>query len=443
MLFKNQLTTELIKYQVNDKYIEDAVEIIEKIYISIQTGVYKSNKDLLKNSKDIKDLIKLHKTRFNLNVIIPHELSGIEGYYAAVIPILGDNLSAIKKYDLFGVSQTEREMEKKITEILKYNNQQIAKNNKKKGYVDFKNAKVGGYLADYLHTFIFDFFVLKDEFSLTPVEVVAVILHETGHIFHGLSEHFKLERVNSIYNDILDEINNNKPDRAIYIYNTRVASSAEFQQKAVSESMERQDFEKVMLSSYVDIATSQVIDSKYLDPNFEAIADNFTAKFGLGLEISSALRKLYGHENISVDQAAAITRLSTLFNAMTYTILMLSIIGIPLVAVVFLFGAGKDNEWLTYDTIKDRYERLYLTTVGQLKKLHTLNNETVESIVYSATMIKHIIDATPEVNDVMAWLANNIRPAAKQANYYYKIQRQLERGLNNDLYLDSARLKTL
>lgn len=439
MAYSLYYSQELIKYNLDDYYVKDCEDIIEDIFIDIQNGTYKDNKSLIKFSSHIKELQKLIKKRFNINAFFPVEFADL-GYDAAVLPILGDSLtySIYKGFFLNGFSYAD--MVKKIKEITATNNSIMVKNHLKKGYVDFKNAKIGGYLAEYEQNFIMDFFSLKNR-GLTPIEVVAVLTHEIGHVFHGLSEHFHLERVNSIYMDIIKEIADNKLDRAIYVYNNKVANEKEFQVKALSESTTREDFNHEVVSSYVDITRAQVINSKYLETDFEAIADNFVVKFGLGDSLASALSKFpNGYVAINV-----MTTVSTIY-FLALILMTGSLISIAAVGSIYLlfvyFLEGDDNVNMTYDVLKERYERIYIAMIQALKPLDKLNDKTIKDLVEKITAIKKIMDEAPDLKIIDRFVANAIFKRHRDAKYYRDLQRFLERGLNTELYFDAARIKT-
>lgn len=76
---------------------------------------------------------------------------------------------------------------------------------------------VGGYLADVKHILIINFFKLKMD-GLSSEEVAAVITHEIGHAFDGLSAHYKMHTTNSAIMDTLNQLNENKTEKAFYTF---------------------------------------------------------------------------------------------------------------------------------------------------------------------------------------------------------------------------------
>lgn len=97
---------------------------------------------------------------------------------------------------------------------------------------------------------------------------------------------------------------------------------------------------------------------------------------------------------------------------------------------------------MTYDVLKERYERIYIAMIQALKPLDKLNDKTIKDLVEKITAIKKIMDEAPDLKIIDRFVANAIFKRHRDAKYYRDLQRFLERGLNTELYFDAARIKT-
>ena len=206
-----KISTEIIKYQNNDPFPEKLTQQIEYIYKEIDNKVYQDNKTLIQKSTYIKELVSLIRNRFNMNIVLDEELHVF--YPAAIIPFFGDYLADISSAKKLGADVLSKlfsfaDITKHVNEIEKERKAYLNSLHNRKGYIDLKNARVGGYLSEVKHYLIIDFFNLK-ALDITPSEATAVILHEIGHAFSGLEYHHKLESTNSTIADILNELNKN------------------------------------------------------------------------------------------------------------------------------------------------------------------------------------------------------------------------------------------
>lgn len=449
-MFNREVSTELIHYQVKDKFIKEAEKIVEDIYIDIGQNKYKNNKELALKSPLIRKLENLIFERFGILCSIPHELA--HHRVAMVYFFLGDYNNNEKDVDNtlliknildnlggdFSLFYNKSYMSR-LNNIVKEYIKQLSLNHNKKGFIDLKYAKVGGYFSTYHQFFVFNFFDFY-EYKLTTTEVVAIILHEIGHVFHEYVVHNHLERINQIYLDIVTEINKNNLDKAIYIYNNKISTDKIFKRDSVNENISKEDFNRVLLANYLDLSRSQIDNAKYLETNREAIADNFATKFGLGKDIVTALSKINGISNATPDTKYVIYSVSAISQIFFLFIFMSNIVLIAMLPIILYFFYGENNKDMTYDSTYVRYKRIRNSMVRYLSEITQLDKNRTKSMLVEIEVIDKLLELTPKEFNVINTIVNNTIPKHINAKYYMDIQREIEDNLNNELYVKAAKM---
>lgn len=434
---------EMIKYQNNDTFPEKLTQKLEYIYKEINNNIYLDNKTLIEKSSYIKDIEELIKNRFNMNIIFDKELHVF--YPAAVIPFFSDYLSdlnSLKKIgsDILSSLFKFNDVFKHIKQIDKEKKDILTKLHNKKGYIDLKNGRVGGYLSEIKHYLIIDFFALKNS-DVTVEELTAIILHEIGHAFSGLEYHHKLESTNSTIADILNEINNNNPDKAVYIFKKNF-SKKEFTEISVNNQKEINDFYGKVALAYLDEIKTQMSNSKYDETNFENLADSFASRFNVGQELVSGLNKLNKKYGLVYDNNK-ITYSILLFVDLMLNILFIGLLGpvaIPIMVTLIIVLYSSENTEMTYDFPLDRYNRIKNSLINNLKNLN-LSEKLVKELLEQYVFITETIEKSMYFKPVQSRIADLLLSSNRNSNYYIKLQQSIENGMNNTLFLKSAQVK--
>lgn len=436
------IATEIIHYQNNDTFPNQLTYLIEQIYTGITKGEYKSNKQIILQSTYTRQIEKLIKERFNLNVVFDKELH----HYlpAAILPFLSDYLtetSSLKNIntDIFSQLFGGTNIFKHVNTLNKEKEAYFKKIHNRKGYINLKNARVGGYLEEVKHYLIIDFFVLRDE-QLTPEEVTAIIVHEIGHAFTGLESHHRLTTTNATIMDIVDSINNNKMDRADYLFKKHF--NVTDLDKAALGDKTRTDFYGKIATTYLGEINSQWFNGKYDQTNFENLADSFAVRFNLSQALVSGLNKLhvkYGQ----VHSNSLVTYSTLMFIDVVLNLLLIAItggIGILFSAYMILFVFNSSKGHMTYDFPVDRYNRIKNGIINNLKQKN-LPDSLVKQLIEQYTFIDDVINKSMYFKGILPSLADFILPNNREANYSIQLQMNIENGLNNVLFLQSAKLK--
>lgn len=452
------ISLEMIEYQNADPFPKELDRLFSNIINEIKTGVYKDNKTLIKESPYIKEIEKLVTKRFNMACTFSAELSVLSP--AAIIPFYGDYLE--KEY-FFTKNISPQEIAKifaggfidaikQVEKIKKERNSVLQKlKHNEKGYIDLKNARLGGYLSQLRHYLIFDFVSLVQKGDINEKELTAIFLHELGHAFTGIENVYRLEKVNSTIYDILAHLNNNQPEKALYVFKKNFGDE-DLKDFMISSDKERKVFLEKVLYRYLDELRSQLANGKYDETNFENMADSFAVRFNRGEDLARGLSKfmygkdLYGKDfNVFTDNLISSMRLFIFFLKEFYFMFIAltshGIIGlffylILMYAIRFILYPNQ----LTYDYPKDRINRIKNGIINNLKNINLpqeMLNQLLEQYVYVNTVIENL----SKYVDYNEWVLKYYGPLLPKQKYYIKLQQTIENVLNNTLFVSSAKLK--
>jgi len=439
------LALELIDYQNKDKFPEKLTNIIEDIYKEIDDQKYTKNIELIGKSENARRIEKLIRERFNLNVVFDKEFS--EFYMAAILPFMSDYLSASSTLnnistkifsDLFSGINIYKHYHELETEREKY----FKRIHNRKGFVDKKNARVGGYLSDVKNYLLVNFFMMKAE-DITPAEAAAIITHEIGHAFVGLETHHRLTTTNSTIMDIMDNINKNKHDKAIYIFKKNF-DVEDLEKTSLDNSKEITDFYGKLANKYLGELNSQLINNKYDETNFENLADSFAVRFNMGKDLFSGLYKLHTQYGHITQRSSFMYWTALIIEAITLAILLIlcgpMALGVAVVILIALTNLPSGH--MTYDNAMDRYNRIRNGIINNLKN-EKLPANIAKDLVDQFVVIDTVMKNSTHFDSILDTLFGALDFGNSSDNYYIKLQQTIENSLNNILFVKSSQLRTL
>lgn len=435
-----RLSLETIDYQYKDSFPPQLEAIIEELYDALSSHTYKTTQELVKKHPAIKKLEALIFDRFGMRVEYQQNLHVISP--AAIIPFFGDYYRHDMKQqgfmDLFhfnGLTIIDT-----IEKILKDRKSTLSKIHNKKGFINTKLARVGGYLSEVKHYIIIDFKWAMD-IGLTASELAAINLHELGHAFDGMEEHYRLETTNRAILDILVDLHENKPDSASYKFK-KTFSKSEFNSSHLDSEKERHDFCGELARQYIGEVKSQMPSAKYDETNFENMADSFATRFGMGKHLVSGLDKLMRRSGQTVDNTVVNRVIYYTIDVMMIAAMFLIVptYGAIVFTVAMMYICNTSNEQLTYDKPIERYTRIRNTIVNSLKKIDLPKDvlkDLLEQLEYIDAVIRNSVALTPS----FTLAGDAVFLEARRDKYYIDLQRTIEDSLNNSLFVKSAQLR--
>ena len=433
---------ETIDFQLRDAFPAALSALIESVYLDSRKAKYRTNASICSHHPAIAQIETLIFERFGLRMVVAPELAIISP--AAVIPFFRDRQTADTQLQRFMEMFSAEEVNsanRTIRAIVRERQKSLRKIHNRTGFVNTKLAKVGGYLSEVRHYLILDFLFFKNK-GITARELSAIVLHEIGHAFDGMEEHYRTSTTNRAILDVLVDLHQNKTDKALYRYHNEFTRQ-QYERSEISSDKERQDFCGELARQLVGDVQSQLGNKKYDETNFENMADSFSTRFGMGECLTSALVKL-GREGMQLFQANGV--LLALMHgldllALACVFLVFPVYGFVLYTVVVAYLLRISASQMTYDAPLERLGRIRLTLVHAIKDQRLPKELTVDvlsQIDFIDKAMRTNQEYRPFLGRVGDWLFND----ARDDRYYIDLQQQIERQLNNRLFVQAAQLRT-
>ena len=353
---------------------------------------YDKYKRSLKTSvinKNYKDISKLLSKRFGINIVVEDKRKGLNNLISSILPPINykvinmalndlDILFPKKVKDPILWDNNASRSEKAMYGIL--NN---IKSNLDKGNIelDLKNAYIKGLEGS---TFIITVDTLRFRtLGITPEELTSVIIGEVGHIFSYLEYMTSTTNSNKILADTFLRERFTKGKDPVESFKIALEESNPDVKVDVSSPI------KVMetLDAYILKTYRFGSSQRSIKIDFKRLADQFTARFGLGNNIANVLEKLNNLRVIRNSNDIVVDSWFYTFFRMTMylTILVLSFLFFNIFGLV-IFLTYITVKLLSYlivmvgDFIKKVFLAIFSTDVDQ-----TVNSE---SIIKRLTRIK-------------------------------------------------------
>lgn len=445
------LSMEMIGYQYNDPFVKNTENILQRYQEKVI--------DKVTLTKELSEAIK---TRFNLNLNLTLEENKEPNAYALPINLSTRNV-------LNGLNNFNDKALYSAAMLTRNNAIKIAKGDVDGiGLLDFKNAKVEGIFA-LLDSHIVIHTGLLDE--LNPKEIVAIILHEIGHIW----TYFEYLAVSTYRNAITvnaakEFLKTNKPEER---YKILVALDNDYGLPVDKDVLNLPDEKAVtvIVSSMSKMFTSDPRYDLYTIKNAEALADQFASRFGLLESSISAMKKLdkkswqaareLGERYYKLFKGFSVTSfLSTIATGAAFGA-AIATTAIPLYIASVIFSvtavttsriAGKYSlngqkiqtsmDTSAYDKPKDRLQRLYNETLTALKDT-SLPTEMKKQILDSLAVVKKEIENAPTTDTSWVKILVNVSPEYNKMNEQRRNHQIIESLMSNELYVAAAKLSTI
>lgn len=445
----NCISLQSIKYQIADPFKKDLTGLIAEMYADIDGRAFKNNLELLESDYG-KRMNKLIKDRFNLDVRTAPILVPIS--YMAIIPFSSDVLTNSDNNFVPNLASNFSEQEvnkinKAINDIIKENRKTAKAINDTTGEIDFKRAYVRGYPAKVRHHLLTDIFFVKQKAGLTAPEVAAVIAHEIGHAFTGLSEHFSMVRENKAIEKCIQHLNKNDIDKARYVFKS-VFGAEELEKAKLDKSQDRTDFYGAIAKQYINKLDSRYKNSTYDETSFEYLADSFATNLGFGSELATALRKLTVYHTGTTYTNRWMSEMTFTVNVVGFVALLS--VGTPggIFAAFFLASLHLTVNWFranyvnTYDEFKDRNIRVKREITYAIKT-NAIPKEEMIPMIKQWEIVDELIVQSHNYQPMTVKLLKLIIPSLRREEHSKQQQQLSEEFMNNDLFVKTAKLKLL
>jgi len=319
-----------------------------------------------------------------------------------------------------------------------------------KTFVDLKNAKVGGAFSTVPSKIYMGFRQLKD-MKLTAREAAAVFMHEVGHAFVAYELAFNTIQTNQILLALHKSLV--AKDQKLFEYSLKLTekrigpSSGVYNE--LKEETDTNVVTTVVMAKIQEKRVSELGTAAYDKTTYEALADNFATRMGLGRELVTSLEKihrLYGSPEYSGETRFMYNMIQII--VASYFMLLGAVLGSVLLMIAgapifFLItwtvsdGAEYQN---VYDKLKIRYKRVREQLISRLK-VKSLAPELVKNILEDLKVLDKIIEQTGEFSSILNVVGNIIYPSNWVLSSRKNAQRLLEELASNDLFIKAAQLR--
>lgn len=320
--------------------------------------------------------------------------------------------------------------------------------------VDFKNAKLYGLDKDVklIMSLDFEFAFKKLEFSIG--EMLSVILHEIGHAFSYFAQSYKTYTTYVTLQDSLRELGKKGTDmkKSLLLSYTKATGNTNH-----AKDLEKQDLVgatvgvvNAILGMYGRDGTVGTLTT------VESLADLFASRFGYGIEISKALKKLGDHYKYNIKEFSINVAIYVICGVCAYItggilgVLSLTFSAVfPYVILSLFFGVL--NAYLVRKIAIQRYEDPYRRLQyirNQIVYLLRNHDKSNKEIVEKLNKDLKELDITMSMTAKHQGLLNNIalaiskvfskgfRDNREKINLHY----ELEKLLYNDIHVANSNL---
>ncbi len=424
------------------------------------TGLYTcANARQAQESSFVTDIVALVKERIGLRVVLTVNTRNPP----CTQPPLVNNKHVLSTLMIDDVFTAETENFKAV----------IRRSPVKRGTVDLKNARLGGVYSQISVPIWMSFGFCKA--FLTPREAVALFVHEIGHSWLAFEMMYRTVRASQIL-AALHQVRTKRDESITYEHAIELAgvdltgNPREFIQCVTLEN-DTAICAVVFAQVYHKLATD-FGDNAVAGVNFEALSDNFAARFGLATDLVSALVKYEDSNGLGrVDNFLRfqlyIQPLIASFFKNTKRGGFTALLGVGLFSgsagalvpalilggIVAALGFGADmvhgvltggrgdtvlRQTNVYDKPIIRMRRIRESLVQQLKYLE-LDQQQRARLLYEIETIDAVIKGGSELYTIFDDLSK-IFTSNRRADFAFKLERDIEQLANNDLFVNAQRL---
>ena len=434
------ISMETIDYQLKDPVIDNMRNIIEE---------YKQNKD---GKEFAKDLEKIIKDRFNITLkcnVKPASVLNAAAYIELLDVYHPLNKGLLDNYGEAAAQYLANETVKPNFKRL------VAGKLDRVGGLDFKKARASGIFSQLEYRIELLTPLFKEETDF----IIAIIMHELGHIWTFMEYVHHVTYKNVIVTSIVKDFLGIKEDTLRVEFISKINNIYGVK---VPEELTKQSDPKAQLVVIGDIYKQMYNDfseTTYNTTSVEVLADQFASRFGLGINMIKGMSgKAFSWKGISVSILLTFVSGVIFGTLASFSAFFLVIGTVPFTFEIFLAvvtaglmslanitesfaGAKMKLGTSTYDTPKQRLVRVRNMMINQLKH-DPKNNDAkklIEQIDESMAYIEKADDYNGFIVKLLRWVSSDFRTQEERKIY----NQLLEDLMDNTLYVSGNRFKHL
>lgn len=322
------------------------------------------------------------------------------------------------------------------------------------GGFDAKRGKLTGIYSEIEAPVWMSWTYIRSYFS--PEESAGVLMHEVGHCSLSFQFMFRTYRASQILAS-LHQIRTGRDQSLTYEAAIKIAGEELCNNPLEFERMVDIKNDKA-LATIVYTRTWAQLGNDFGDisvtgPNFEALADNYAARWGFAEPLATALYTLYGAQGLGADNRTSAT-VTYLVNTILPVLIgggygsMIGglggfLTGVAIVAALCVVGQGRGDlagtyqQANVYDTPMTRMQRLRESVIEQMKL--ELDQDQRKALLDEFKVIDEMLKGRKEVSNLWKDIAT-LLPHNWRAEAAFQLERDIEQLANNDLFASSQQL---
>ena len=326
---------------------------------------------------------------------------------------------------------------------------------KNRSHIDLDKGRVSGIFSEYETPIYMGYYALRS-LRMTPREIAAILAHEVGHCLVAYEMAFRTVRTNQILAAASKAAAGG--DKGQYEYVLKTAEEVLDLKSGMFDEIKETKDQKTVMTVIMGKAERKTHDDSLMGnttydiTTFEALADNYAARLGLGKELVTGLEKLYrefGAAEFSSGARIAATMLD-IYSVVSMIGAVIVMGSNPIMGALYLglnmLGLyarldGRDHNNV-YDKLTIRFKRVKEQIIQYLKD-KSLPAADVKRSLESVAHIEKTIAQISEYKGFLPAIFNMVDPASRAVNSARDIQQNLEAMVANDMYLKAAALRTM
>ena len=326
---------------------------------------------------------------------------------------------------------------------------------KNRSHIDLDKGRVSGIFSEYETPIYMGYYALRS-LRMTPREIAAILAHEVGHCLVAYEMAFRAVRTNQILAAASKAAAGG--DKGQYEYVLKTAEEVLDLKSGMFDEIKETKDQKTVMTVIMGKAERKTHDDSLMGnttydiTTFEALADNYAARLGLGKELVTGLEKLYrefGAAEFSSGARIAATMLD-IYSVVSMIGAVIVMGSNPIMGALYLglnmLGLyarldGRDHNNV-YDKLTIRFKRVKEQIIQYLKD-KSLPAADVKRSLESVAHIEKTIAQISEYKGFLPAIFNMVDPASRAVNSARDIQQNLEAMVANDMYLKAAALRTM
>lgn len=331
----------------------------------------------------------------------------------------------------------------------------LASQHKETSIVDIKNSKIKGLFSKIEVPIFLGYKEVLINTDLATRHIVAVLLHEIGHLFTLFEYSNRVITTNQclafVSKSLMDKNNIKEHEYAI-----RTSSELITGDKNSLSSYEEEKDDRVLVTLFIDrsidAGKSELGVSSYDYNSSEYLADQFATRHGYGRELIQLYDLLDKSRYSRESNRHSLTwiRLLDMTSFVVFSTLAMVSLNPVIASLVVSFYTykitdsnsytGKDY---TYDNLQTKMKRIREQLIQYLRQIDTGDLNLTQSVLKTLDETKRIIDSTRVYEGFMTKIVLFISKKNRTIKESLLLQRDLEELASNELFVKAAKLSTL